>query len=326
MEKRKIGTHMQFLIDDIIKFNEKIYKLKTMNENGNLLYIMRDDLIPFSFGGNKARKARYFFKEILENGYDYVITYGSASSNHCRIIANVARKYNLKCTIISTDKEEKTNNKIMCEIFGVEFVYCDVDNVKSTIDKQVNEKKVLGYKPYFIQGGGHGNLGTQGYVDAFEEIKDFEDENNIKFDYIFHASGTGTTQAGLVVGKILNNSDVKIIGISVSRTNPRGRNVVIDSVNEYLSEHKIKNDFKSEDVIYEDKYICEGYRKYNKEIEETIIDLLQNEGIPLDTTYTGKAFWGMKEYIKENGIKNKNILFIHTGGTPIFFDFLRSKK
>jgi D-cysteine desulfhydrase len=30
----------------------------------------------------------------------------------------------------------------------------------------------------------------------------------------------------------------------------------------------------------------------------------------------------MKEYIKKNDIKGKNILFIHTGGTPLFFDDL----
>ena len=30
----------------------------------NHLYIKREDLIPFSFGGNKARKAVLFFKEI----------------------------------------------------------------------------------------------------------------------------------------------------------------------------------------------------------------------------------------------------------------------
>lgn len=30
----------------------------------------------------------------------------------------------------------------------------------------------------------------------------------------------------------------------------------------------------------------------------------------------------MKEYIKKNHIKDKKILFIHTGGTPLFFDKL----
>ncbi len=302
-----------------------IYKTdKLFNENK--IFIKRDDLIPFSFGGNKARKAKYFFKEIIDNDYNYVITYGSASSNHCRIIANVARKYNLKCTIISTEKEEKTNNKIMCEIFGAEFVYCDVNDVKKTIYEQVNEKKALGYKPYFIQGGGHGNLGTQAYVDAFKEIANFEDTNNIKFDYIFHASGTGTTQAGLVIGKVINNSKAKIVGISIARPLPRGRDVIIESIKDYVTENKVECKLKKDDIVFIDKYICGGYGKYSKEIEETIINLLESEGIPLDTTYTGKAFWGMEQYIKENDIKNKNILFIHTGGTPIFFDFLRRIK
>ena len=315
---------MQYSINDLEKFNSPIYNLNIKNENQ--IYIMRDDLIPFSFGGNKARKAKYFFKEILDNDYNYVITYGSAGSNHCRIIANLAKKYNLKCTIISTEKEEITNNKIMCEIFGVGFVYCDVEDVKKTIDEQIKLKLEMGYKPYFIQGGGHGNLGTQAYVDAFKEIVDFEDVNNIKFDYIFLASGTGTTQAGLVVGKIINNSKVKIVGISIARPLPRGRDVVVESVEDYIKENNINYEFEEDDIVFVDKYICGGYGKYNKEIEETIIDFLENEGIPLDTTYTGKAFWGMKQYIKENDIKNKNILFIHTGGTPIFFDFLRRMK
>lgn len=30
----------------------------------------------------------------------------------------------------------------------------------------------------------------------------------------------------------------------------------------------------------------------------------------------------MKNYLSKNNIENKNILFIHTGGTPLFFDFI----
>ena len=43
-------------------------------------------------------------------------------------------------------------------------------------------------------------------------------------------------------------------------------------------------------------------------------------GMPLDSTYTGKAFMGMKDYIEKESLKGKQILFIHTGGTPLFFD------
>ena len=51
-----------------------------------------------------------------------------------------------------------------------------------------------------------------------------------------------------------------------------------------------------------------------------------DEGIPLDMTYTGKAFYGMIQYLEEHEVKNKKILFLHTGGTPLFFDYIEDKK
>jgi D-cysteine desulfhydrase len=47
-------------------------------------------------------------------------------------------------------------------------------------------------------------------------------------------------------------------------------------------------------------------------------------GIPLDSTYTGKAFYGMERYLAERGVRDKCVLFLHTGGTPLFFDDLPS--
>lgn len=307
------------------KENLKIDEMNDFMKNN--LFIMRDDLLPFSFGGNKARKAKIFFKDILEKGANCVITYGSKSSNHCRIIANYCAKYNLKCEIISPESSEgDINNTYLVNLFGAHITYCRLEDVSVTIENIINKKNQEGYKTYFIPGGGHGNLGTKAYVEAYNEIVDFEKSNNIHFDYIFHASGTGTTQAGLIVGKHINNSNVTIVGISVARNSERGRKVIYDSVKSYMDEYQIKNDIKLEDINFIDKYIIDGYGKYNKEILDTIKEVLINYGIPLDTTYTGKAFWGMKEYIKESRIENKNILFIHTGGTPIFFDKLKEIK
>lgn len=316
--------HLKRIGLENLNFKSPIYKLEDFKENE--IYIMRDDLIPFSFGGNKARKAYNFFNEILKNNYNYVITYGSASSNHCRIISNLANKFNIKCTIISTEEEHETSNKIMCEIFGAEFIYCKVNEVKETIDEQIKEKIELNYNPYFIQGGGHGNLGTQAYIDAYKEILEFEETNNIKFDYIFHASGTGTTQAGLILGKEINASNANVVGVSIARKLPRGRDVVIESIKEYLTETGIKTDFKDENVKFLDDYVLDGYGKYNEEILREIKYMMCKHGIPMDTTYTGKAFWGMKEYMKKQEIKNKKILFIHTGGIPIFFDIIKELK
>ena len=58
---------------------------------------------------------------------------------------------------------------------------------------------------------------------------------------------------------------------------------------------------------------------------DLIRQIYGSEGIPLDMTYTGKAFYGMVKYLEENQIQGKQILFLHTGGTPLFFDFLEQE-
>lgn len=294
--------------------------------NGNSFFIKREDLIGISFGGNKARKAALFFEDIKQKKADCIVTYGSSSSNHCRIIANIAAASKIPCCIISPiENNVVTFNSKLIDIFGAKVINCEVKDVRKTIERVLEDLKYKGYNPYFIQGGGHGNIGTQAYVNVYQEIKKYEEENKIFFDYIFHASGTGTTQAGLVCGKVIQQDSRKIIGISVARENPYGEQVVWNSVNEYLRANGFDTIDQSE-VNFVDDYIVDGYGTYNEHITNIIKDVLVNEGIPLDTTYTGKAYWGMMNYIKNNNISDKNILFIHTGGTPLFFDDLEEMK
>lgn len=294
------------------------------NLNGNKFYIKRDDLIPVSFGGNKARKAVLFFNDIFSKGADCVVTYGSSSSNHCRIISNIAASKGLPCYIISPlENSSQTFNRKMVQIFGAKVILCPVSEIKDKISEQLEVLKLQGYNPYFIQGGEHGNLGTQAYVDAYNEIKAFENNTGIHFDYIFFASGTGTTQAGLICGQIINGDDKRIVGISIARKNPYGKQVVLDSVNEFLLNKDIEK-IKLDDIYFFDDYVLDGYGSYNPSIIKTIKKVLIQNGIPMDSTYTGKAFYGMEEYVKKNEISGKNILFIHTGGVPLFFDNLEA--
>jgi D-cysteine desulfhydrase len=289
---------------------------------GNHLWIKREDLIPFSFGGNKARKAKLFFQKIDKGPYDCVVTYGSGSSNHCRVVANECCRRGMGCYIIAPQEaSEPTFNSQMMELFGAEITTVPVSGVHDTIEGRIAELKDAGKHPYFIEGGGHGNIGTEAYVQCYEEIKKQEEELGVVFDYIFFASGTGTTHAGLVCGQLLNNDDRKIIGISIARKNPRGRDVVIQSIRDYLGGRVSEEDIQVATVFIDD--YTSGYGKDDKRVIETIETVLKTYGIPLDSTYTGKAFMGMTEYILQHEIKDKNILFIHTGGTPLFFDTLK---
>lgn len=290
---------------------------------GNHLWMKREDLIPFSFGGNKARKAQLFFGEIDKGNYDCVVTYGSGSSNHCRIVANECCLRGMKCYIISPVEASKvTFNGQMMELFGAEIITVPVYKAHDTIEGKLEELRKAGKYPYFIEGGGHGNIGTEAYVQCYQEIKRQEEELGVCFDYIFFASGTGTTHAGLVCGQILAGDERKIIGISIARKNPKGRDVVVSSIKSYLDIRATEDEIQ-EKTIFLDDYTT-GYGKEDKRVQETINTVMKRYGIPLDATYTGKAFMGMIEYLAD--IKEKNILFIHTGGTPLFFDYLRGRQ
>lgn len=302
------------------------------NYGQNRYFIKREDMIPFSFGGNKARKAAEFYKEIKASGADVVMTYGSYSSNHCRIIANMACAMGLDCHIISPEENrEMLYNTRMVEAFGAVVETCPVNMVSETIDRRVEAYRQEGRNPYFILGGGHGNPGTRACVNTYREIAAYEKQTGIRFDFIFHASGTGTTQAGLVSGKLLAEAEKKeagqsvneqrIVGISIARNEERGREVVRQSIEEYLGE-AYSALYREEELLFVDAYCMGGYGKYTRDVEKTIEEVMNKDGIPMDSTYVGKAFYGMKRYVEEHQITGRNILFLHTGGTPLFFDLM----
>jgi D-cysteine desulfhydrase len=87
----------------------------------------------------------------------------------------------------------------------------------------------------------------------------------------------------------------------------------------------INNDFRSY-VKFIDDYTLEGYGVCNAEINEQIDEVLRRYGIALNTTYTGKAFWGMEQYLEDQSIRGKRILFINTGGVPNVFDDLEARR
>ena len=111
---------------------------------GNHLFVKREDLIPFSFGGNKARKAQLFFRVIDQGNYDCVVTYGSGSSNHCRVVANECCRRGIPCCIISPEEaSERSFNSQMMELFGAEIITVPVSEVHDMIEARKHRNRSL---------------------------------------------------------------------------------------------------------------------------------------------------------------------------------------
>ena len=118
----------------------------------------------------------------------------------------------------------------------------------------------------------------------------------------------------------------KIVGISIARNKDRGTQVILDSLKDYLGELGISANALQDHVTFNDSYIGNGYANIYKEVLNTIRTVAKHSGILLDPVYTGKAFHGMLDYIKVAGLKNNKVLFIHTGGSPLLFNYANKFK
>ncbi len=296
--------------------------------NFNHFYIKRDDLLPQFYGGNKVRIAKEYFKDMKEKCCDCLVAYGSKNSNMCRVIALMCAEKYIPCFIIYgvDDTEYDGINDFIVRNTGAQILVCQKCNIKETIEKGLRQAVGRGYKPYYIFGNSEGigneKIGMEGYVSCYDEIKRYE-YNNIFFDYIFVTSGTGITQAGLIAGEIIKDGKEKIVGISVARKRQYQEKYIMFCLQQYFGKLKLQDRNKIE--VY-DKVLQGGYAHINLENKEFILDFIVRNGIPLDYTYVGKGIWGMMEYLKEKKIFDKNILFVHTGATPIFFENLMNSQ
>lgn len=293
------------------------------------IFIKREDLLDFSWGGNKLRIAQEYYADMAGKHCNCMIGYGNARSNLCRVLSNLASSKNIECHIISPADDDgsrvETFNSLIVKQSGAQIHFCNKNNVAESVEQVLNECEENGLSPYYIYGNkfGKGNesIPVRAYVKVYNEILNQSKNLGVKFDYIFLATGTGMTQAGLIAGRQLNKGAEKIIGISVARKSEQEIEVIKNFCQVYFESENLSFDVGQLDVL--DEYLCGGYGKYNDSIADLINEMLVNYGIPLDPTYTGKAYYGMLETIKKENLSG-NILFLHTGGTPLFFDYMQA--
>lgn len=291
-------------------FKTPLMKLQYLGVN---LFIKRDDLYPISGGGNKGRKAEYILAKCVADGKNAVVTCGGEQSNHVRATAIRCKELGLACTIVihAPDTNNNEGNLKLLRILGIKIVFCDMASVANVMDEEMAEYVTQGYNPFYIWGGGHCIEGTQAYYDAAIEA---QKQSDVTFDYVFHASGTGTTQAGLHLGFKTVSPTTKVIGVSVARQNPRGTEAITSSIAEFITKNKLASNL-SKNVMFDDNFMCGGYENTSSEQLEMIKRVANSTGIILDPTYTGKAWYGMEQYLKSGTVKpGSNVLFWHTGG------------
>lgn len=291
----------------------RIEKLHSLSEEyGVNLFVKRDDLTGLELSGNKIRKLEYSLAEAKTLSSDTVITFGAIQSNHCRATAAACAKLGLEChLILSADEPDSyEGNLFMDVLLGAQIHFIGDGDMKAEGQRLGEKLRSEGKKPYFIPIGASNAVGSLGYVEDAREVIQWEKDNDINFDLICLAVGSGGTYAGLFYGMVEAQRDIDIYGFSVSRESE----YFIGKISRIVKDMGMGT-FDRSKILINDDYVGLGYGKTTAGELEVIGHVASKEGIILDPCYTGKAFIGMLDRIEKGDFsKYKNILFIHTGG------------
>ena len=270
------------------------------------LWIKRDDLSSDVYGGNKVRKLEFAIADALRKKKKYVITVGGIGTNHGLATTIHCGRAGIRTILVLipqpiTDKVQE--NLLLDQHFGAEINFG-----RSTIEAYLRAAWVMLTHPnfYLLWAGGTSPLSTLGYVNAAFELKQQVDAGLLSEPkYIFGATGSMGTTAGLIVGARLAGLKSRIVGVKVSMdtySNVRG---IVSLTNKTVGLMR-KHDpsvpdmrFTDSDFDLEVGFFGGEYGRVTPEGKTAVELIKKTEGIGLETTYTGKALAAMLDFVKK---------------------------
>jgi L-cysteate sulfo-lyase len=291
---------------------------------GPRLLVKRDDLTGLGLGGNKVRKLEYLVADARAQGAHTLITAGAPQSNHARQTAAAAARCGLGCVLVlgPIAPTSITGNLLLNTLFGARIRWAGARDPFAVMDEVAAEERAAGRVPYIIPYGGSNAVGAAGYLHAMGELKRQLEEQGETLNHIVVASGSGGTQAGMVVGARAYGLPTQILGVSIAQEAPALRRKVFDLALLTAAHHGAPFDLTPEAIDVNADYTGAGYGHMGAPEREAIRLVAATEGLLLDPVYTGRAMAGLIDLIRRGAFADdETVLFWHTGGAPALFAY-----
>ena len=277
-------------------------QLEEISSAGLTLHIKREDELHPYISGNKFRKLKYNIFEAQSQGKKSLLSFGGAYSNHIHALSYAGKRIGMQTIgVIRGDelanlepgKLWKNPTLRFAKEQGMQFKFVSRSQYRDKENTSfIQELRSEFGDFYLVPEGGTNALAIKGC----EEILNEED---VSFDYICVAVGTGGTISGLINA---SRQGQTVLGFPSLRG---------DFLREPISEYTIPG--KNWSLI--NAYDFGGYAKIDENLIRFINKFYRSTAIPLDPVYTGKMMYGLMDLVRKNYFKpNSSILAIHTGG------------
>ena len=129
-------------------------------------------------------------------------------------------------------------------------------------------------------------------------------------------------------GRGRSASDVPVLGVSIDEREADLKEKVAALATQTASHLGKPHTFSAADILVDAGYLGAGYGVVGDLEREALRVMAQTEGILLDPVYTGRAFGGLLDMLRQAPARlstvqgrSPRILFWHTGGAPALFAY-----
>lgn len=267
-----------------------------LKEKAVTLLIRREDLLVPDISGNKWRKLKYNLIAAGKQGYDTLLSFGGAYSNHIYALAAAGKKYGFRTIgLIRGEAHHPLNPTLAFATHcGMQLHYLSRQDYRKKEDPAFQAALQEQYDPhYLIPEGGTNELAVQGCA---EIVTDMDRE----FDYICCPCGTGGTLAGMVTALQPHQT---ALGFSALK----GGAFLEDIVAAYAGTTG------GWQILHD--YHFGGYAKVTEELLAFVKKFETDFEIPLEPIYTGKMLYGIFDLVKRDYFPRGTVVVaVHTGG------------
>jgi len=297
-----------------------VHRLENVSERlGRDVWIKRDDRTSPLYGGNKPRKLEFVLGEALAQGKRTLVTGGGLGTNHGLATAVFGKELGLRVLLGLADQPVTAHvreNLLLHHAYGAETRY--VGSIARALIRYYVIERLRRRDAFFIPAGASSPAGTLGYVDAALELALQVEREEMPLPHvIFVAVGSAGTMAGLVLGLRLTGLATRVIGVRVGPAPFAGPRAVLHLARKTLTLMRRRDPdvpplrLSLADVRVDSDHLGPGYGHPTDEARKAIRLMQDAEGIPLEVTYSGKAFAALVHSVGTTPAE-KPILFWNT--------------
>lgn len=270
-------------------------------------WVKRDDLLSLpvqgdhlAFSGNKWRKLKWNLVQAEQEGYEQLLTFGGAFSNHIVAVAAAGQLFGFQTVgIIRGERPEPLNPSLaFAKKCGMQLHFIARSDYRKKEDPEFLASLPVQFgNSYLLPEGGTNELALKG---AAELATSIEAPLGKLPDTIHLCCGTGGTAAGLIRGL---GGRSAVAGYSVLKGDFHHREI------RGLLEDDIKN------WHIHTEFHHGGYAQTTTDLLNFIRTFPDQYGFYLDPIYTGKLFWAFRQKVMHGQIPTDSCqVLIHSGG------------